>query len=66
MRRRLEYFNINKGVISNKDKNYFRLTYGVTGALNLYKFMYNSSCIKNRLFLNRKKVVFEKFIKMRP
>ena len=60
MRRRLEYFNINKGVISNKDKNYFRLTYGVTGALNLYKFMYNN---ENLLFLKRKKDVFEKFIK---
>ena len=63
MRCRLEYFGINKGVISNRDKNYFRLTYSVAGALNLYKFMYNGSCIKNKLFLNRKKVIFENFMK---
>ncbi len=51
------------GVISKGLGNYYRLTYSMAGALKLYKIMYNS--LQSSLFLNRKKAVFEKFIKIR-
>ncbi|MEI6552993.1 MAG: LAGLIDADG family homing endonuclease [bacterium] len=56
----LKYFPQN-GVISKGNGNCYRLTYAVFGALNLYKNMYNSKYLS--LYLGRKKVVFEKYIK---
>ncbi len=56
------YFQDN-GVISRGNGNCYRLTYAVGGALNLYKYMYNSSYLS--LHLKRKKEVFEKYIKIR-
>ncbi len=41
-----------------KNGNYGRLVFGATDSLKLYKIMYN---VGNKLFLNRKKLVFEKF-----
>ncbi len=61
----LEYSGICNGRLVKGKGNFYRLVFSVNGTLNLYKFMYNSSCIKNKLFLKRKKVIFEKFIKMR-
>jgi intein/homing endonuclease len=58
----LEYFPEN-GVICKGNGNCFRLAYAVGGALNLYKYMYNSKY--PYLHLSRKKVVFEKYIKLR-
>ena len=57
----LKYFP-QKGVIRKGNGNYYRLTYAVFGALNLYKYMYNSSYA---IFLDRKKRVFERFVKLR-
>lgn len=45
-----------------RDKNCGRLTYSVKGSLNLYKFMYNGAA--DRLYLLRKKRIFEKYIHM--
>ena len=61
---RLNEFNIDKGVIGVGKGGYYRLTYSIHGSLKLYNFMYNS--LESRLFLNRKKVIFEEFVKMRP
>ena len=45
-----------------KNKNCSRLSLSTLDALKLYKIMYNKP---HKLFLRRKKLVFEKFIKMR-
>ena len=45
-----------------KNKECSRLSFGVNDALKLYKIMYNEP---HKLYLTRKKLVFEKFIKMR-
>ena len=58
----LKYFPEN-GVISKGNGNCYRLTYAIGGTLNLYKYMYNSRYPS--LHLNRKKIVFEKYIKLR-
>lgn len=47
----------------SKDGDFGRLQYSTLDALKLYKIMYNRQC---KLFLMRKKVIFEDFIKMRP
>ena len=49
-----------------KKKDCWCLRYSVNNSLKLYDFMYNGSVLKNDLFLKRKKVIFEKYIKMRP
>ncbi len=54
------------GVLSKGKGEYYRLTYSVNSSLKLYDFMYNGSIVKNDLYLERKKVVFEKYMKMRP
>mgnify|MGYP001795332478 FL=1 len=61
---KLDAFDINKGVLSKGRGNYYRLTYSINNSLKLYDFMYNSLGT-SRLFLKRKKGVFEKYIKMR-
>jgi len=45
-----------------KNKNCNRLSFSTLDALKLYKFMYNMNC---KLYLKRKRLVFDKFIKMR-
>lgn len=45
-----------------KIANYGRINLGINDTLKLYKIMYNEP---HNLFLTRKKIVFEKFIKMR-
>ena len=56
------YFSSN-GVISCGRGNYYRLTYSVKGSLKLYKFMYNSRYPS--LYLSRKKVIFEKYLRIK-
>ncbi len=46
-----------------KDKNAYRLGYGVRGSLKLYELMYNVSSQTNGLFLKRKKSVFDRYLK---
>ncbi len=61
LRLRLEKHSI-KGRMTCR-KTYFRLCYSVLSSIELYRFMYNNSA--NYLFLERKRVIFEKFIKSR-
>ena len=46
----------------SKKGNYSRLAFSIRDALKLYKIMYNNP---RTLFLKRKKVVFEQFMKLR-
>ncbi len=61
MRQRLEVMGINGGVLRREKGNYSRLTYSIHGALKLYDFMYNRLGT-SKLFLKRKKDVFERYI----
>ena len=64
IKNKLENNNIKKGVLRKGKGNYCTLTYSVLSSLKLYDFMYNDLGI-SKLFLNRKKVIFERYIKMR-
>jgi len=57
-------FKIEKGVLRQGKGNYYRLTYSIINSLKLYDFMYNSLGT-SKLFLGRKKDIFDKYIKMR-
>jgi len=46
-----------------KSKNCSRLQYSIQDTLKLYRIMYNR---QNKLYLERKKLVFDKYIEMRP
>lgn len=50
------------GIFVPKKLNYCRLTFSSNDALKIYEIMYNS---EHKLHLERKKVVFEQFIKLR-
>ena len=45
-----------------KDGNYGRLQFSTLDSLKIYKIMYNTT---SKLYLDRKKLIFENFIKMR-
>ncbi len=62
LKKTLEQYGI-KGGLSCR-KGFSRLYYSIHSSLLLYKKMYNARR-KTRLYLPRKKVVFEKFISMR-
>lgn len=64
IRNRLERFGIMKGRINKGGGNYHRLVYSILNSLKLYDFMYNNLGL-SKLFLYRKKVIFERYIKMR-
>jgi len=64
IKNKLEDNNIQKGVLRKGKGNYYTLTYSVLSSLKLYDFMYNDLGI-SKLLLNRKKVIFERYIKMR-
>ena len=67
MRQRLKIFGVNGGVLRKEKGNYYRLTYSIHGSLKLSDFMYNHNAyISKRLFLKRKKKIFERYIKLRP
>src|SRR3989344_3556883 len=61
LRQKLDKVGVDKGVLSNHKSNYHRLTYSIYGSLKLYDFMYNhkTRSLKNKLFLERKKRVFD-------
>ena len=50
-------------LFKSKNGNYARLSFSTLDALKIYKIMYNEP---TELFLPRKKLIFEKFIQMRP
>ncbi len=60
----LEQFGIDGGVLSYGKGDYSRLTYSIHPSLKLYDFMYNTLGT-SKLFLKRKKDVFEKYNQMR-
>lgn len=67
MREKLQEFGIERGVLiqGRREKgNYYRLKYSVLNTLKLCNFMYNDIGT-SKLFLKRKKDVFEKYIKLR-
>ena len=64
IKNRLEKVGIEKGVIRKRHGNYYTLTYSIHNSLKLYYFMYND-LVSQSLYLNRKKKVFEKYIKLR-
>ena len=69
LRRRLRLFLIFKGVLrKDKKKNFYRLIYSVKDSMKLHDFMYNHPHLVSGedLFLQRKKVVFDKYLTMRP
>lgn len=61
---KLEDFDIENGRTRKEKRGYFRLVYSVKSSLKLYNFMYNSLGT-SKLFLNRKKTVFDKYKNMR-
>jgi len=65
VKQRLERIGIEKGVIRKGNGYHFRLTYSIYGSLKLYDFMYNTHILKNSFFLQRKKLIFEKYISLR-
>ncbi len=52
----------NGKVHHSKKGNFSRLTLGTRDSLKLYEIMYNSPC---SMYLERKRIVFERFIRMR-
>jgi len=67
LREKLEVHKIEKGVLNRGKGNYYRLTYSIYGSLKLYDFMYNPRTQRAfRIELKRKRVIFEKYIKLRP
>ncbi len=61
LRNRLQRVGVQKGSIYTPDANTFaRLLFSKSDALTIYKIMYNGDC---KLFLKRKKDVFEEFVK---
>lgn len=66
LNQKLRLFGVFGGIVRKGNGNSYRLTFSVNGTLNLYDFMYNGvSVAGNILYLQRKKKIFEKFIKMR-
>lgn len=61
---KLEKHGIKKGVLKKGKGNFYRLTYSIYGSLKLYSFMYNG-LYTSKLFLGRKRVIFERYIKVR-
>jgi len=68
LRCRLRLFGLISGSVYTGKGKFFRLKYSVRSSMKLYDFMYNSPhLIPSRdLFLDRKKSVFERYLKMRP
>ena len=64
MRKRLEIINIERGVLRQGKGNYYRLVYSTLNSLKLYDFMYNNLGT-SKLFLKRKKDVFEKYKRLK-
>ena len=68
LRIRLEQSGIGNCVVRKGKGNYYRLTYSILSSLKLYNFMYNHGVIMETLhpYLERKKIVFDDYIAMRP
>lgn len=64
MNKNIENFGVRKGILRKGRGNYYRLVYSIINSLKLYDFMYNSLGTSG-LFLQRKKDVFDEYVKMR-
>lgn len=64
LRLRLEAAGIEKGRLRKEKGGYYRLVYSVLNSLKLYNFMYNG-LVSHSMYLFRKKVVFDRYIKLR-
>jgi len=64
IKKRLETFDITPGVLRRGSENYYRLTYSIRSSLKLHDFMYNGLGA-SKLFLQRKRDVFARYIKLR-
>jgi len=64
IRKKLETFGVERGVLRRGKGAYYRLTYSINNSLRLYDFMYNGLGT-SKLFLERKRDVFDRYIKMR-
>lgn len=61
---RLDKKGISRGVLSVGKGNFYRLTYSVESSLKIFEFMYNNLG-SSKLFLHRKKVIFERYKRLR-
>ncbi len=61
LHKRLALCGIKGGCLYSSQKNYSRLQLSIEDSLKLYRFMYNSHILRNKLFLQRKKSVFQKY-----
>ena len=64
LRVRLETNNIFKGTLRKGKGDFYRLVYSINNSLKLYDFMYNRIG-KSKLFLERKRVMFTRYLGMR-
>ena len=62
LNKKLKIFGVSKGAIRQGNGNSYRLTFSILSSLKLCNFMYNNLG-SSKLFLERKKIRFEKFIK---
>jgi hypothetical protein len=60
----LSKYGIVGGSLVKKERG-FDLKYSVKNTLILYKIMYNNNTQENKLFLQRKKSIFEKYMRLR-
>ncbi len=58
--------HVSHGLLFCQKSNVYRLTCSVRGSLKLYNFMYNHGVSMSKgLFLERKKKVFDKYLKLK-
>ncbi len=65
LRAELLSFGLKSGSLYQPKPNCFRLQFSTLDSLKLYDFMYTGIARGNQLCLRRKRVVFEKFIRLR-
>ena len=64
LKSRLGHVGLIGGSVYQSKKNYARLQFSTNNSLKLYNFMYNHNAYQNNLFLSRKKLIFDRFIKV--
>jgi len=63
IKNKLLKIGIVKGCTFYYSNNAWRLYFSINDSQRLYSYMYNKQSVKNGLFLKRKKIIFESFIK---
>ena len=62
LKKRLLNLQVVKGGTLYYSSNGWRLFFSINDSKKLYRYMYNGDENNNRLFLNRKKIIFEKYM----